>query len=206
MKQSLIELIDKIGMKDELSYFEDASFSEKITYHSQSKSLKIKIHLKRALPFETWRRFISQLTKATQSKIDLELTSDENEMTIQELKYYIEYFCSITPGLKVFSEYLPMLEKNIIIYSYNDEKLMDEAILNKHKVEAFLAKIGFNLPILVKQFELNAATPEVKLNVAPSAPSVVYEEKKLSFEPKKKKMIETILNLKLKKLLKPAAV
>ncbi len=196
MKEVLESLLIKLGMEEDLQYF-DGELAEKVEYHALSKSLQIHLKLKESLPYEVWQRFYTKLMLMARSKVDLTITATQDTLTILKVREYLEHAQGIQPQLKLFEGSLPRLEEKMLVYSFADEKQRDEAIMNKHLMEAFLRKVGIPLPILVQELKTETAAVEFKKPES-TAPAAVYEEKKMSFVPKTKKNNQAYVDFKIK--------
>ena len=185
MNQIIKELLEKIKLEDVMSEFETAELIDKVNYHEVSHSLQFQLKLDKSLSFIVWRRFISGLMIENRYKVELSIHCEDIEPSMLELKSYIDYFVSITPDLRIFEAYQPILNKGTVIFNYYDEKMMDQAIQVKHLLENALHKVGISCPILIKAVSSNSENIQIRKPVE-SMVNTTYEEKKMSFEPKRK--------------------
>lgn len=196
MNQMLKDLLIKIKMEEDLSYFENAEMLDKVHYQAISKTLHLQMKLERSLPFSLWRCLVSTFQKEAKSKIDLKIICEDKEPSILELKLYLEYFVGITPNLKIFADYLPMLDQGMIVFNFSGEKQIDEAIQKKHYLETYLKNVGITCSILVKETQTNGESVQIR-KPQETIVNTVYEEKKMSFVPKSKKD-NTYIDFKIK--------
>lgn len=184
--------------KDEWSYFEGGVFQATPMYLKQSHIVKIAIHVPAILPFRIWDVFGIQVKKFTHTKVELEVSCDQCDTTIPVLSEYIHHFTALYPQYRCFVDVIPSLEDRYLIYRVKEERLKDDIIQQKYKLEDFLKKCGFQIEILVEDFVAQQEIPTVKMRVneiqKQNKPVAVYEEKKnYQFKPKGKKGLDAYI-------------
>lgn len=194
MELKLIDLVRKMEQNNpDLEYFEQGTFTMKPVYMKKSNVIKMEISLPKPLPFQVWDVFCMRLTKLTRCSVDLHITAEKAEAELLEVSSYIERFVSRHMQLKIFHESLPTInEQKYLVYQILDEQERDRAIQNKHLLQEFLERCGFQLEIHVEEMKKSAPIPTVTVkSEAAAKPVKVYEEKKsYNFKPKGKKGLD----------------
>ena len=123
MKLSVTDLAKKLQMDEEtLSALEGGSFSMKPVYHRRSNTLSIQLHLEKALSFGVRERLLARMQKELQVKVDLRVEAADGTVGIMDLLDYLQHFVSLQPQLRVFTETLPSLQEEDIVYQVRSDE------------------------------------------------------------------------------------
>ena len=158
MELKLIDLVKKMEQNNpDLEYFEQGTFTMKPVYMKKSNVIKMEISLPKPLPFQVWDVFCMRLTKLTRCSVDLHITAEKAEAELLEVSSYIERFVSRHMQLKIFHESLPTInEQKYLVYQILHEQERERAIQNKHLLQEFLGRCGFQLEIHVEEMKKSA--------------------------------------------------
>ena len=194
MELKLIDLVKKMEEDNpDLQYFEHGSFVMKPVYRKRSNVIEMEVALPQPLPFRAWDVFCMRLTKITRCRVDLSIRCEKCNADLLEVNSYIQRFVSKQMHLKIFHDSLPSLEDDkYLVYRIADEQARDQAVQNKHLLQDFLTRCGFQLEIHVEEMKVAAAIPTIKMkNDAPKPVKVFEEKKNYNFKPKGKKGLDT---------------
>ena len=194
MELKLLDLVKKMEDNNpDLKYFEHGSFVMKPVYRKRSNVIEMEVALPQPLPFKAWDVFCMRLTKITRCQVDLTIRCEQNVADLLEVNSYIQRFVSKRMNLKIFQDSLPSLEEDrYLVYRIADEVARDQAIQNKHLLQEFLTRCGFQLEIHIEEMKVAAAIPTVKMkNEAPKPVKVFEEKKNYNYKPKGKKGLDT---------------
>lgn len=194
MELKLLDLVKKMEDNNpDLKYFEHGSFVMKPVYRKRSNVIEMEVALPQPLPFKAWDVFCMRLTKITRCQVDLTIRCEQNVADLLEVNSYIQRFVSKRMNLKIFQDSLPSLEEDrYLVYRIADEAARDQAIQNKHLLQEFLTRCGFQLEIHIEEMKVAAAIPTVKMkNEAPKPVKVFEEKKNYNYKPKGKKGLDT---------------
>lgn len=193
MELKVIDLLKKMEVDNpDMRYFEGGSFIMTPHYRKQSQILELQMKLPKLLPFSAWDVFLMRLKKITRSQVDLSIICENTQTTVLEVFEYIKHYVALHPNYRVFSDSIPSLEGQYLIYRIAHEGMRDEAIQTKHLLEAFLTSCGFVLRINIEDLQVTTEIPTVKMAAQPK-PQPVYEEKKFNYRPKGKKGLDSYI-------------
>ena len=202
MELKLIDLVKKMENDNpDLVYFENGHFVMKPVYMKKSNVIQMDISLPKPLPFKVWDIFCMRLKKITRCAVDLTIQCEESTADLVEISNYIEHFVSSHMQLRIFHESLPtIVEQRYLVYQIYDELERDKAIQNKHLLQEFLGKCGFQLEIHVEEMKKSAPIPTVtmKKEEAPKPVKVFEEKKNYNKKPKGKKGLDTYVPFSIK--------
>lgn len=170
--------------------FEEAVFTMNPILKHKSKVLELNMKLKHVLPFSLYESLLHKLRLATRCQIDLTLTCEEGICTLLELKEYIGYFVSLHPQYRIFDEVLPAVEERFIVYRIADAQKRDQAVLNRHHLDAFLKKCGIQMESAIEELKLHMEVMTVKGKAEAPKPVPVMESKPKYYKPKGKRALD----------------
>ena len=193
MELKLVDLVRKMEQDNpDLQYFEKGSFVMKPVYYKQTHRIHMELSLPSVLPFDVWNVFCMRLAKITRCQVEVMISAEDKTSDLVNIADYIRNYVERHPGLRIFSDSLPSLEKTYLIYHIADEAQRDIAIQNKHLVQEFLESVGLQLEIHVEEMVLNQSIPTIKVKDDHPKPVQTFEEKKnYNFKPKGKKGLDS---------------
>ncbi len=192
MELKLVDLVKKMENDNpDLKYFENGSFTMKPVYKKLSNIIYMELTLPKILPFQVWHVFCMRLSKITRCKTETNIHVEDCSTTIVQVSEYITHFVSLYPALHIFRDSLPSLENQSLVYHIANEKEFDIATQNKHLLQTFLTRCGFQLQIVIEEMKVSTQIPTITMKDESPKPEKVFEEKKpYTFKPKKKKNLD----------------
>ena len=117
MELKLVDLVRKMEQDNpDLQYFEKGSFVMKPVYYKQTHRIHMELSLPSVLPFDVWNVFCMRLAKITRCQVEVMISAEDKTSDLVNIADYIRNYVERHPGLRIFSDSLPSLEKTYLIY------------------------------------------------------------------------------------------
>ena len=163
MKLSVTDLAKKLQMDEEtLSALEGGSFSMKPVYHRRSNTLSIQLHLEKALSFGVRERLLARMQKEVQVKVDLRVEAADGTVGIMDLLDYLQHFISLQPQLRVFTETLPSLQEEDIVYQVRSDETIAALEAGLPALYDYLSQAGIRMKVKMERAENGNDIPAVQ--------------------------------------------
>ena len=163
MKLSVTDLAKKLQMDEEtLSALEGGSFSMKPVYHRRSNTLSIQLHLEKALSFGVRERLLARMQKELQVKVDLRVEAADGTVGIMDLLDYLQHFVSLQPQLRVFTETLPSLQEEDIVYQVRSDETIAALEAGLPALYDYLSQAGIRMKVKMERAENGNDIPAVQ--------------------------------------------
>ena len=163
MKLSVTDLAKKLQMDEEtLSALEGGSFSMKPVYHRRSNTLSIQLHLEKALSFGVRERLLARMQKEFQVKVDLRVEAADGTVGIMDLLDYLQHFISLQPQLRVFTETLPSLQEEDIVYQVRSDETIAALEAGLPALYDYLSQAGIRMKVKMERAENGNDIPAVQ--------------------------------------------
>ena len=181
MKLSVIDLARKLKMDEEtLSALEGGSFSMQPVYHRRRNTLSIQLHLQRPLPYAVHQQLLLRMQKELQVKVELRIETTTGTVGIMDLFDHLQHFVSLQPQLRVFTETLPSLQEEDIVYQARDEETASALEAGLPALYDYLQQAGIRMKVKLERAADENDIPAVEC-------AVPVKERQPEPQPERKK-------------------
>lgn len=197
MDLKVLDLVKKMEVDNpDLPAFEGGIFTMTPHFRKNSRVLELQLQLPKILPFHAWNVFCMRLKKMTCSQIDLQITCLDTTCDVLVLFEYIKYYVQLHPQQRIFSDTMPYVEEQYVIYRIMHEEMRDEAIQHKHVLEEFLHRCGFQIEIHIEEVKVQHVVPTISVVAQPK--QTIAEEQRSNFKPKSKNKLDQYMPFAIK--------